>query len=50
MSDELLLCTRDSPSILSLSWNGVVRSGGAIPLAELEFIQDSNSGIGKTLY
>ncbi|KAI8855102.1 RIC1-domain-containing protein [Chytridium lagenaria] len=47
LPDELLLCTIDSPSILSLSWSGVVNTDGTVSLAELEFYEDPDKALDQ---
>ncbi|KAI9332692.1 RIC1-domain-containing protein [Obelidium mucronatum] len=38
LPDEVLLCTNESPSILSLSWTGIVNEFDTISLADLTFV------------
>ncbi|KAI8805518.1 RIC1-domain-containing protein [Cladochytrium replicatum] len=47
LPDQLLLCTRDSPSILSLSWSGEVNVQGTMSLADIPFLHDPNDPICK---
>ncbi|KAI8806108.1 RIC1-domain-containing protein [Cladochytrium replicatum] len=47
LPDQLLLCTRDSPSILSLSWSGEVNVQGTMSLADIPFLHDPNDAICK---
>lgn len=40
MDDELLICTNNPPSLLSLHWNGEVNIPGTLKLSNLGFILD----------
>ncbi|TPX31029.1 hypothetical protein SmJEL517_g05541 [Synchytrium microbalum] len=37
LQNDLLVCTRDSPSLLSLTWNGEVKLEASVVLANLDF-------------
>ncbi|ORY51003.1 hypothetical protein BCR33DRAFT_762542 [Rhizoclosmatium globosum] len=41
LSDEVLLCTQDSPSILFLAWSGIVNEFDTVALEDLDFLDDS---------
>ncbi|KAJ3229432.1 hypothetical protein HDU81_005372, partial [Chytriomyces hyalinus] len=45
IENEALFCTRDSPSLLSLSWAGLVNDSDTIPLADLAFLVDPDSSL-----
>ncbi|KAI8614276.1 hypothetical protein BC830DRAFT_1169573 [Chytriomyces sp. MP71] len=47
LNDELLLCTRDSPSLLSLSWSGKVNDNATTSLGDLSFLQDSTEMLSQ---
>ncbi|KAJ3103496.1 hypothetical protein HDU97_010079 [Phlyctochytrium planicorne] len=49
LPDELLLCTVESPSILSLSWQGIVNTDGTVSLTELEFYEDPEKSLGHVV-
>ncbi|KAJ3091328.1 hypothetical protein HK100_007201, partial [Physocladia obscura] len=45
LDDEILFCTLKSPSILSLSWLGVVNEIDTVSLIDLNFVHDAQSAI-----
>ncbi|KAJ3395056.1 hypothetical protein HDU92_006256, partial [Lobulomyces angularis] len=38
LSDEILICTSESPSLLSLCWNGEVNASGTCSLVDVSFL------------
>ncbi|KAJ3025525.1 UNVERIFIED_CONTAM: hypothetical protein HDU68_007062 [Siphonaria sp. JEL0065] len=47
LTDEILLCTHDSPSILSLSWAGIVNEFDTFSLSDVAFVHDPNCAISQ---
>ncbi|KAJ3070331.1 hypothetical protein HDU98_006666, partial [Podochytrium sp. JEL0797] len=47
LPNEVLLCTNESPSILSLSWDGILNEFDTIALSELAFLKDRNFAISN---
>lgn len=45
LRDELVVCTIEVPSILSLSWEGEVNLAGTVSMCDLEYYQDSRDGM-----
>ncbi|KAI9355717.1 RIC1-domain-containing protein [Zopfochytrium polystomum] len=41
LEEEILLCTKESPSLLSLSWMGVVNPVGTMSLADIHYLENS---------
>ncbi|KAI9000222.1 RIC1-domain-containing protein [Gaertneriomyces semiglobifer] len=47
LATEILLCTRQFPSLLSLSWTGEVNVAEITNLADLPFYDDKSSGVER---
>ena len=41
---EIIVCTRESPSLLSLTWNGEIQLDASVILANLEFQDQDPEG------